>query len=303
MVFNARLLGISSSIPLKDRNHTSLAIRFDGDVILFDCGEGIQQQFMKSKLSFMDINAIFITHFHADHFLGLPGLLATMSLHKRTIPIKIFGPVGIKERVESILKSFTIELFYDLEFFELFEGKVYETKNYEVYAKKMNHQILNYGFVFKEKDKVGTFSKVKALKLGIPEGPLFSELQNGKTIIFNKKEIKPLDVMDYSLNKKGLSLGYIVDCNDKGYENFIKDLDILFHETTFMKKDSLQAKKTLHSITTDVAKIAKDSNVKNLIIMNFSARYTNLEEVLYEVQNIYDKAEIGEELKIYEIKK
>lgn len=302
MVLQATVLGISSSIPLKDRNHTSLAIKYDGEVILFDCGEGLQQRLMKAKISNMEVDKIFITHFHADHFLGLPGLLATMSLHKRSNPITIYGPNGIEKRVKTLLSIYEIQTVYDIKYHELHEGIVCDTKEYTISAKRVKHLLETYAFVFKEKDKVGKFIKEKAIALGIPEGPLYSELKEGKSVKYKGNVIKPEDVMDYSNVKKGKTIAYVVDCFDFGYIDFIKDVDILFHESMFMKKDLLLAKKTRHSITTNVAEIAKDAKVKRLVIFNFSARYTELDEVLHEVQTIYPDAELAEELKTYKLK-
>ncbi len=299
MVLSATLLGISSSTPLKDRNTTSLAVKYEGELILFDAGESVQQQLMKTKLSNMAIDKIFISHFHADHFLGLPGLLATMSLHKRNNPITIFGPKGVKERVKRILEEFEIALLYKLEFVELKNGIVFENDNYTISARRMNHLIETYGFVFKEKDSVGKFVKEKALALGIPEGHLYAELKSGKAVEYKGKIFKPTQVMDYASIKKGKSIGYVVDCSDKNYEDFVEGTDILFHETCFAEKDKEQAKKTRHSLTTDVANIAKDANVKKLVIMNFSPRYSNLSYMLHEVQKIFPDAEVGQELKTY----
>ena len=302
MVFQATILGISSSIPLKDRNHTCLAIKYDGEVILFDAGEGVQQQLMRCKVSNMEINKIFITHFHADHFLGLPGLLATMSLHKREYPLIIFGPNGVQKRISKLLELYEIQPSYEIKYQELSNGIVYENKEYQILARRVKHLLETYAFVFKEKDKVGKFLKEKALALGIPEGPLYSELKEGKTIKFEGRKITPEEVMDYGSVKRGKSLGYIVDCYDHHYEDFLQNIYVLFHEAMFMKKDLLQAKKTKHSVTEDVGKIASNAKVKKLILFNFSARYNDLNPLLYEVQSYYPDAELGEELKTYKIK-
>lgn len=300
-MFQATLMGISSSIPLKNRDQTSLAIKYGGEVILFDAGEGLQQRMMKAKISYMEVSKIFITHFHADHFLGLPGLLATMSLHKRETPVTIFGPKGVEQKINNMLNVFEISTVYKINYVELKNGVVFEDKDYMVEARLVRHSLETYALVFREKDRVGKFIKEKALALGIPEGPLYSELKNGNTIRYGGKEIKPEQVVDYSVVKKGKSIGYVVDCFDSRYVDFISNVDILFHEAMFMKKDLSNAKKTLHSVTTKVGEIAKNAKVKRLIIMNFSARYTDLNAVLYEVQKMYPDAELGEELKTYKL--
>ena len=151
MTFNATLLGISSSVPVNDRNHTSLAVKYDAELILFDCGESSQQQLMRSVYSYMDVSKIFISHFHADHFLGLPGLIATMSLNNRKNDLYIFGPKGVKKRVTNILDLFEIKPLFKIIYKELKEGLVYSNDKYEIHSKRFRHGIENYGFVMRKR--------------------------------------------------------------------------------------------------------------------------------------------------------
>ncbi len=303
MTYKAILLGISSSTPTKDRNPPSLAIRYNSEVILFDCAEGIQQQLMATKTSYMDIEKIFITHYHADHFLGLPGLLATMSLHERTNPLTIFGPKKIKEKVLTLLNIFEINLKYEINFIELKEGIVFENDDYKIIAKFVKHSVENYGFIFREKDKVGKFIKENALALGLPEGPMFSKLKDGKNVEYNGKTIKPEQVMDYSHVKEGKSIGYFVDLYDLRHKDVLNDVDLLFHEATFLNADKIQAKKTLHSIVSEIAKMLEKTNVKKWILMNFSTRYKDLQPLINEAQMYFPNAELGKELKEYVLRK
>lgn len=303
MVYKAILLGISSSTPTKDRNPPSLAIRYNSEVILFDCAEGIQKQLMATKTSYMDIEKIFISHYHADHFLGLPGLLATMSLHERINQITIYGPKKIKDKVTDLLEIFEINLKYELNFVELKEGIVFENEDYLIKAKRVRHSIETYGFVFTEKDVVGKFNKEKALALGLPEGPLFSQLKSGKAVEYKGKTFKPEQVMNYDVVKTGKSIGYFVDLYDLTHKDFLKDVDILFHEATFLGIDKIQAKKTLHSNVLDIAKMLEKTNVKKWVLMNFSTRYKDLQPLINEAQMHFPNAELGEELKEYVLKK
>lgn len=301
MSFSAILLGISSSTPTKDRNTVSLAVKYNGEVFLFDTAEGVQQQLMKTKTSYMDINNIFISHFHADHFLGLPGLIATMSLHERQNPIYIYGPKGIEERVNNILESFEIFPKFELRFKILRSGAIYEDKNIVVKAKRVNHGIENYGFRIEEKDTIGKFVREKAEKLGIPEGPLYSQLKSGKEVEYKGKIIKPEQVMDYGYIKKGRVLSYLMDLLDSDVLDLVKDSDLVFHEACFTIKDKEQSRKTKHSVAAEVAKTLDSAKVKRWILANFSARYKNLESTLNEARQYFPNSEIGEELKEYEI--
>jgi len=303
MVYKAILLGISSSTPTKDRNPPSLAIRYNSEVILFDCAEGVQKQLMATKTSYMDIEKIFITHYHADHFLGLPGLLATMSLHERTQDLTIFGPKRIKEKVTALLEIFEINLKYELKFVEIKEGVVFSNDDYLIEAKRVKHSLENYGFVFRERNKVGKFVKEKALALGIPEGPLFSKLKDGKTVEYKGKTFNPEQVMDYTHVKEGKSIGYFVDLYDLGHKDLVKDVDLMFHEATFLSEDKIQAKKTLHSIVSEIAKMFEKAKVKKWILINFSTRYKDLQPLINEAQMHFPNAEIGEELQEYVLRK
>ncbi|MDO8626878.1 MAG: MBL fold metallo-hydrolase, partial [Candidatus Diapherotrites archaeon] len=197
------LLGTSAAVPSKHRNLSGTVLNFDGENFLFDCGEGTQKQLMLSGNSFMKVNNVFVSHFHADHWLGLVGLIATMGLMQRQQKLKIFGPKGIKERVLTILPQFNLAPQFEIEFKELREGKILEGKNFEISTFKLKHSVTSYGFVFQEHGKVGEFQRQKALDLGIPIGPLFAKLASGETVEVDGKKIKPEQVMDYSKSKLG----------------------------------------------------------------------------------------------------
>ncbi len=301
MTLSCILLGISSSTPTKDRNTVSMAIKYNGEVILFDVSEGAQQQLMKTKTSYMDINNIFISHFHADHFLGLPGLIATMSLHERSNPLTIYGPQGIDKRVNSVLNAFEIYPKFELRFVTIKEGIIYQNDSYHIYAKKVNHSIETYGFIFKEKDVIGKFVKEKALALGIPEGPMYNKLRSGVSVIHNGKTFNSEDVMDYSHKKIGKKISYFVDLLDNSQLDSIRESDIVFHEATFLEEDKEQSRKTKHSTATDVARMIEKSKSKKWILMNFSARYKELEPLLNEAQKYFPDSELGVELKEYKL--
>jgi len=300
IMFKAVLLGSVSSKPTKENFTSSLIVQHDGDVFLFDACEGAQIRIMQSGISFMKINNIFISHFHADHFLGLPGLLATMELSERKNPLTIFGPKGIKKRIEDMLNAFNIGVSYKIICKELSEGKILDFSNVEVSAKKVKHRVLNFGFLIKEKDKIGEFNRKKAEKL-LPPGPLYKKLQDGETVSYNGKKIKPEMVMDYSKSKEGKKIAYFVDLDDSGYEKFIADSDLLFHESCFLNEHKKQAKETKHSILEDVIKISKKAKVKKLILFNYSNRYL---EDLDKIKKKYKSKEIvfGTDLDSFELK-
>ena len=175
-------LGTGGSWPTVKRNVTSIAIKRDSEIILFDCGEGTQRQFQKSKLSYMQISHIFITHFHGDHFLGLPGLIQTMQLNDRDKPLHIYGPVGMKQLASELFSLGYFRPSYKIVVHEVYDGDVLEFHGYVIRVLNVQHNIPALAYCLEEKNRPGKFNKPKALKLGIPEGPLFSKLQRGQSI-------------------------------------------------------------------------------------------------------------------------
>lgn len=308
MKMKITILGSSCSNPTKNRNLTAVNISFMGNNYLFECPENVQQQYMKAKVSYMKIKAIFISHFHADHFLGLPGLLATMALQERSQQLIIFGPKGAKERLLKLLsaslkplsfkgKIEDLELGFEIIIKELKEGKIFEEERLSVSAVKLNHDVPCYGFVFKEEDKIGKFNKKKAIELKIPEGPLFRKLQEGETIKVNGKKIKPEQVMDYSKAKKGRKVSIIMDTYpDKNYFNAIKNSDLLIHESSFGKGLEERARETKHSTAEMAAEVAKKNKCKQLLLLHISSRYRNTSEIEKDAKKIFKNSSAGKDL-------
>ena len=278
-------LGTSCSTPAKNRNLSSMALKYGGEWFLFDCPEGAQMQMIKANISYMKTKNIFISHFHADHFLGLPGLIATMSLHERSEPLTIFGPRGIGERVNRILKFSLMGTNFPVVCKEVKSGKILEAGNYSVNAVKVKHDVECYGYVFMENDKEGKFMRKKAEKLGIPVGPLYSKLQSGESVKVKGKTFKPEDVMDYGKGRKGKKVSYIVDTLPEGkYFDAVKESDVLVHEASFMQDMKERAKKTMHSTAQQAGGVAKKCKVKRLVLTHMSPRYKKVREIENEAK-------------------
>ncbi|MDD4251005.1 MAG: ribonuclease Z [Candidatus ainarchaeum sp.] len=273
-------LGTSGSVPQKNKNSSSTAITFEGNNILFDAPEGTQRQLMISDLSLMKINNVFISHMHADHFLGLFGWIATQTLNQRKEKLTIFSPKGGKEKISKILKEI-IKPCFPIEFKELKKGLMLKEKDFEIKAFPLKHEISCYGFVFKEKDKKGEFDRKKAEKLGIPPGPLYSKLVEGKTISINGKKFTKKDVLDYSKKRIGRKIVIIPDTRPIR-ESIVnaKNADILIHESTFLEDQKANAIEGFHSTAKEAAQIAKKAMVKKLFLIHYSARTSN--EKLFE---------------------
>ena len=293
-------LGTVSGIPSRERNHPAIALEYfyyKRDVLLFDCGEGTQKQLMKTGISFMDINKIFITHWHADHFAGLIPLLQTMNLEKRKTELTIFGPEASRF-VQGILNLGYFGVRFPVKAVDVpFEGKeiikVYETKVYEVLSIPVLHTVPSVAFAFKEKD-VWRIDENKLKEFGLKRGKWLKELKEKREAIYNGKKIR---IEDVATLQKGLKVVYSGDT--KPCENLVelaKDADLLIHDATFLEEDEDMQK--YHSSVKDAAKIAKKANVKKLILTHISRRYQkeDVERLLSEAREVFDNVEVAYDL-------
>jgi ribonuclease Z len=301
-------LGNCASIPTSKRNLSSLLINYDGFNYLFDTPENVQQQIMKAKQSILKIDSIFITHTHGDHLYGLYGLLSSMHLNNRTKVLNIFVPFSYRKKIKDSIKLLVNNINFKINIKGVKSNFKYENHNIIVNSIKLNHNISTYGYIFKVKDKIGKFNKEKALKLGIPQGPLFSKLQKGKSIKLNKRIIQPKDVMNYKYKKKGIKIAYLLDTMVlKKIPKKLKDTNYLVHESTFLKKHALKAKKVQHSILENVLVFSKKLDLKKLFLTHISSRYKNFEEFNKIIKKYYknntrtNKVIIVKNLECYEI--
>ena len=298
-------LGTGCSNPTKDRNLSAVALRFEGEWMLFDCAEGTQRQMVKSSVSYIKLKYIFLTHFHADHILGLPGLIATMALHERSEDLHVFGPKGVSQIVNVLLKFVGENIPFKILCHEIKPqgGTILKEENFSVTATSLAHNCKCFGFVFKEKDKEGKFMRKKAESLGIPVGPLYSKLVAGKSVKVEGKVFKPKDVMDYSKGRKGKKISYILDTmpNEK-YFKAIEDSDILIHEASFSEDEKERAKEIAHSTASQAAEVAKKTNAKKLILTHISPRYKEDKKILADAKRIFRNSYIANDFLELELK-
>jgi ribonuclease Z len=255
------------------RNVSSVAVKRGSEITLFDCGEGTQRQFQKSKLSYMQISQIFITHFHGDHFLGLPGLIQTMQLNDREKPLHIYGPKGMKKLVSQLLSLGYFRPSYKIVAHEIDDGDVIEFHDYFINVLKVIHNVPAFAYCFEEKKRPGKFNKPKALKLGIPEGPLFSKIQRGQSIeLKNGTIINPNMILGPPRKGRKIVIsGDTKPCNEM--IEFSRDADVLIHEATFDSELENIAIEYGHTTAAQAAVIAKEANVKKLFLTHISPRY------------------------------
>ena len=258
--------GTGGSLPSQRRGLPGILIRRGGERILVDCGEGTQRQLLRS-IGLTDLDEIFITHLHADHWLGLPGMLKTFDLRDRERSLYIHGPRGLSDLVSGLMR-YAGTTNYDLFVVELEDGEVLERDGYEVEAVAVSHRGHALGYVFHELDRPGIFDPEKARQAGLTEGPDFGRVQRGETV----GGVTPEMVMGPSRPGRKLTLsGDTRPCDSLRQAAY--QSDVLIHEATFAIEESERAAQTGHSTSTQAAGVARDAEVKLLALNHFSIRY------------------------------
>lgn len=294
-------LGTSAAQPTERRGLSSICLERDGEILMFDAGEGSQVSFLKSGLGWNKPMKIFVTHLHGDHCLGILGLIQTMTLQHRTEKIEVFGPKGIDEFLSANIKILNFGLSFPIMVAVVDEGIVVEEKGYYVSASNALHSTPAFSFVFQEKEKPGRFFPEKALGLGIPEGELWHKLQSGESISINGKTFKPSDVLGEK--RSGKKIGISGDTRPtKQLEVFFKNCDYLTFDSTFDSSLQQKANETFHSTASEAALLAKNANVKNLILTHFSARYSDETLLAEEARKIHSSVIAAKDLLEIEIK-
>lgn len=295
-IVNIHFLGTSAGTPTPERNVTAVGFMAQGwkNWWLFDCGEGTQQRLLRSSLSLPRLNKIFITHLHGDHCYGLFGLLTSRGLMSGgSEGVHIIGPKGIKEMVETVFRLSYVHLAAPLKITEFKEaGVVLKEKGMTVSCVRLSHDVPSWGYVLQEDDHVGSFLLDKAKADGIPSGPLFGDLKQGKTI--ELEDGRKFEGKDYiGESQKGRRV-IISGDNDKPgrYGDYLKDADVFIHESTHTEETIKSLSfKSRHSTAQSVAQCAAEAQVKNLILTHFSPRfYSRPREGALSIQDIEDEA-------------
>lgn len=299
MSFSLKILGCGSATPTSWTNPSSQFLNMEERYFLIDCGEGTQAELRKNKIGFKKIDNIFISHLHGDHFYGLIGLLSTLSLLDRKKDLHVYSPKGLKEIIVTQFRISKTYLSYFIHFHEISSSEpivVLDDKKLTVKAIPLKHRIEAYGYLFEEKLKERKLNIDVVKKLGV-EVCDYRNLKLGKDYITDSGDVIENDVLTLD-PPKPLSYAY---CSDTSYEpkisEWVKGIDLLYHESTFLEEHSALAKKTGHSTAKEAALIAKQAGVKNLLLGHFSARYKNRDVFLQEAKNYFDKTELSSESK------
>lgn len=291
------ILGTSASTPTPHRALSSSVIHFNGKNYLFDAPENVQRQLMQAEVSYMKVDTIFFSHYHADHTLGLPGLLATFAMQERAEPLTLVGPKGLKRLLENCEKISGVRPAFPIKIVEGKTGIVLKASNLTVKSFNLQHDCPCFGYVFEEITAPGKFVREKALKLNIPEGPLWRQLQEGKNIKVKGKTITPKMVLDFSKKKLGKKIGIVMDTKWTYNSKELKNCDILVHEATFSQAFAERANETNHSTAMQAATIARKMNVKQLILTHISARHDKSpQELENEAKNVFANVKVASDL-------
>lgn len=294
-------LGTSAAQPTSERGLTCICLEKDGEVLMFDAGEGAQISYLRCGLGWNKKMRIFVTHLHGDHCIGILGLLQTMTLQNRLEPVEVYGPEGIEEFIASNIKILNFGLSFPVIISTIEEGLVLEDKTYFIHACKADHFIPAFSYLFQEKDKPGKFYPEKAKVIGIPEGNLWHDLQMDHEIKIGNKTIRPSDVMGEK--RRGKKIGISGDTRPtKMLESFFKNCDYLSFDSTFSDELREKAIETCHSTAKEAATLAKNAGVENLILTHFSARYKDENELLVEAKTVHNSVMAAKDLLEIEIK-
>jgi ribonuclease Z len=285
-------LGTSASRPTVGRNVSAVALQREGVTLLFDCGEGTQRQMMRYGTGFA-VDHIFISHLHADHYLGVIGLLRTLSLQGRTETLHLYGPAGSRRVLEIAIELGGNRMSFPIEIRELSPGHAVDWDDFAVEAVAVRHGVPAVGYALRERPRAGRFNVEAARTLGVPEGPLFGRLHRGETIEWGGRKIEPRDVVGAA--RPGRLVVFTGDTRPaEAIADSARGADLLIHDCTFGDEGEDRARETFHSTAREAAGIAARAGVKRLYLTHVSARYSaNAEPLLREAREVFVEAEVA----------
>jgi ribonuclease Z len=283
MDLEVSFLGTGASVPSARRSTAAVLVARGGDRLLFDCGEGTQRQ-MQRSLGLVQVDEIYLTHFHADHMLGLPGLLKTYDLHDREAPLRVFGPPGLTE-LFTVLRPLIGRLRYPLELGELRAGETVEHDEYVVEGYEAAHNVRAFGWALVEDERPGRFDPAAAKAAGVREGPDFARLQRGEEVQGSDGPVTPDRVMGET--RPGRVIVVTGDtAPSPATVAAAADAELLIHDASFAEEDAQRAAETGHSTLGQAAAVAAEAHVKMLALVHISARY-HVGKVLEEAREIF----------------
>jgi ribonuclease Z len=290
-------LGTSAAQPTITRNLTGLAVRRERELFLVDCGEGTQRQMIRYGTGF-DVDAIFFTHFHADHYLGAIGFLRTLSMLGRAEPLDVYGPRPARRLLDVMLFTGTERLAFDVRIHEVAPGERIRRDGCAMAAFETDHRTPSVGWALVEDERPGRFHPEKAVALGVPKGPLFGALQRGREVTLEGgRVVRPDEVVEPSRRgRRVIVTGDTRPC--RGTVDAARGADLLVHDCTFGDAEQGRAEETMHSTAREAARVAREAAVQRLVLTHLSTRYDRefaplVEQARHEFQGALDVASDG----------
>jgi len=295
------LLGTSGSIPTPTRSCPAVALRRNGEILLFDCGEGTQVQMAKAGLSVMKISKVFITHLHGDHFLGLAGIVQTLSLWGREKRLEVYCPAEEEDRLRKYLEIPRYTLTFDLVVQGLLPGQEVRGEGWRVLTAKANHPVPSLAYAFVEDQRPGHLNLEKALSLGLKPGPELRRLKAGENVeLPDGRVVKPEDVLGPPI--PGRKVVYVGDTSpSEALVEFSKGADLLIFDSTFGEELSTKAAENSHSTSVQAAEVALRAGVKKLVLFHISPRYEDPLILLSQASKIFPQTVLAQDLLRIEI--
>lgn len=292
---NITLLGTGSSVPTAKRNHLGIMVDYKAEHMLFDCGEGIQRQFRKARKNPMKLTKLFISHWHGDHILGIPGLLNTLQLNNYNKTLEVYGPKGTKKYMNLMMKIFVHREKIKVKVHEIDKGIIFKNKDFVIVSERMDHTTKCLGYSLIEKGVLRLDKKkLKKLKITNKELSKLQKLKAGKDVTIDGKKLKAKDLA-YSQNGKKITFISDTKKNPRLWK-FAKDSDLLISESTFFDERHLASEKK-HLTSIDAAQIAKKAKVGKLILVHISQRHEkNEQELLKNARKVFKNTFLGEDL-------
>jgi ribonuclease Z len=293
-------LGTAASMPTAQRGPAALLVRRGSERLLFDCGEGTQRQLQRSAIGLPDLQEIFLTHFHADHFLGLPGMLKTFALRGRDeTPLTVYGPRGLRDLFKQ-LHPFLGQLPYPLTLVELEVGERLERGAYTIEGFAVEHGSLALGYAITEVERPGRFDVAAADALGVPDGPARGRLQAGEAVtVESGRTVAPADVLGEP--RPGRKLVYTGDTAPSPLViQSAHSADLLVHEASFMADEKERARETMHSTAAEAAEVARLAQVRLLALTHVSPRYFG-PELANEARDVFPDTVVPRDFDLIEV--
>jgi len=292
-------LGTSASLPTKKRGQPSIHLQYKDDSMLWDCGEGTQRQLTRTEISPFKINSIYITHLHADHLIGLAGLIQSLQFLGREEELEVYGPKGIDRYVEFFKNWDHFNLEFNIDTTEIRKGKIKEQEEYEITAFPVKHSTPSYGFIFKEKTRIN-LNKEKLKEIGLLNHPKCSELKEKGEVNHKGKTIKLEDVKEPE--KEGRKVVYSGDTKPcKELERAAENADLLIVDSTFGEEHRKKSIEYGHGEAKGMAEIAKRANVDKLVLTHFSNRYKEEEKLEKEAREAFEESYAAEDFMQIEV--